>query len=72
MGDDEYRVYFLPFPGDVDGAVRIDEDGFPSVYLNVYLSPAAARDAFDHEIRHVTRDDFRSKKSIRAVERDAG
>ena len=72
MGEDEYRVYFLPFPGDIGGATRIDCDGFASIYINAYLAPNAARETFDHEIRHIRTNDFYNQKSIRAVERDAG
>ena len=72
MDEDEYRVYYLPFPGDIDGATRIDADGFASIYISTNLSPKAARKAFDHEIRHIRNDDFYSKKRIRTVEIGAG
>ena len=51
--DEEYRVYLMPFPGDVLGAVRVDAEGFPSIYINDALSPAARRRVFDHELRHI-------------------
>lgn len=72
MYEDEYRVYFLPFSGDIEGATRIDPDGFPSIYINAALSPMAARKTFDHEIHHVEHDDFHNGKGIRTAERDAG
>ena len=39
--DGEYRVYLVSFPGDIKAAVRLDEEGFPSIYINAALSPAA-------------------------------
>lgn len=68
MTEDEYRVYLVKFPGTIHGAVSIDADGFPSIYINDALSPDAKRAAFLHEIRHIERDDFYNNKSIREVE----
>ena len=71
MDEDEYRVYFLPFPGDINGGVRIDNDGFASIYINAYLSPKAAKEAFAHEIQHIQNDDFYNDKDITTAEREA-
>ena len=68
MDEDEYRVYFLPLPGDIEGATRIDCDGFASIYINAYLAPKAAKETLDHEIRHIKRNDFYSWKKIKEVE----
>ena len=66
--DGEYRVYLVPFPGDIKAAVRLDEDGFPSIYINAALSPAARRAAFLHEIRHIRRSDHTNARTIKEVE----
>lgn len=66
--DDYYRVYLVPLPGDIKGAVRIDEEGFASIYINDDLSPKAKKAAFLHEIRHITRNDHTNKRNIREVE----
>ena len=67
---DEYRVYMVPFPGDVLGAVRIDVEGFPSIYINDALSPEARKKAFLHELRHIQRDDMYNGKPIEEIEAD--
>ena len=71
MTDDEYRVYMMPFPGDILATVRVDADGFPSIYINDALSPDAKKRAFAHELRHIADEDFYNDRSIEEVERDA-
>lgn len=66
--DDEYRVYMMPFPGDIKAAVRVDTEGFPSIYINDALAPEAAKRAFLHELRHIERDDLYNDRPIRDVE----
>lgn len=66
--DEEYRVYLMSFPGDVLGAVRVDADGFPSIYINDALSPDARRRVFDHELRHIRDDDHYNDRPIEEVE----
>ena len=66
--DGEYRVYLVSFPGDIKAAVRLDEEGFPSIYINAALSPAARRAAFLHEIRHIWRGDHYGTRTIKEVE----
>ena len=70
LTDDEYRVYMIPLPGDINGAVRLDADGFPSIYINDRLSPAARKKAFIHELRHIERDDFYNNLPLDAIEQD--
>lgn len=66
--DNEYRVYMVPLPGDIEGAIREDCEGFASIYINDWLSPAARRKAFDHELRHMIRDDLHNNRPIKEVE----
>ena len=68
MTDGEYKVYLVNFPGDVLGVVRIDEDGFASIYINDQLSPQAKRRVFLHEVKHIRRNDCFNGKTIREVE----
>ena len=63
-----YRVYMVKLPGDVRGAVRLDEEGFASIYINDDLPPEEKRKVFRHEIRHIRRGDHFSPASIRQVE----
>lgn len=68
MNDDEYRVYLVKLPATIHGAVRLDQDGFPSIYINDDLSPQAKKDAFDHEMRHIRNDDMYNDRPIEEVE----
>lgn len=68
----EHTVYLVPLPGDIKAAVQIDIDGYPSIYINDALSPAAKKKAFLHEMRHVVHDDFYNDKPIREIEDNAG
>lgn len=68
MNDDEYRVYLVKLPATIHGAVRLDQDGFPSIYINDDLSPKAKKDAFDHEMRHIRNDDMYNDRPIKEVE----
>lgn len=68
MTDGEYCVYLVHFPGDVMGVVRIDEDGFASIYINDQLSPKAKKAVFLHEIRHISRNDHANTRNIWEVE----
>ena len=66
--DDYYRVYLVPLPATVRGAVRLDEDGFASIYINSRLSEQTKKAAFLHEMRHIRRKDHTNKRNIREVE----
>ncbi len=72
IDEDGYRVYFLPLPGDIHGAHRVDCDGYASIYINVNLAPDAARETVDHELRHIRNDDLHNALDIRDAERMAG
>lgn len=71
LNDDEYRVYMMPFPGDILGAVRLDAEGYPSIYINDSLSPAARKRAFLHELKHIINDDFYNGLPIEVIENEA-
>ncbi len=67
----EYSVYLVPFPGSLAAAVRLSEDGtYPSIYINIQLSPEARRRALSHELNHIDQDDFYNDLPIEAVETD--
>ena len=68
LTDGDYRVYMVSLPGSIGGAVRIDADGFASVYINDNLSRPARRESCDHELNHIRRDDMYSTCDIRTVE----
>lgn len=60
----DYRVYKVNLPGDIHGAIRLDENGFASIYINDSLSPAASQRTLTHELRHLRRGDFTNELSI--------
>lgn len=66
--DEEYRVYMINLPGSIRGAVRLDEDGFASVYINDQLSPKAKKAALRHEVRHIRQNDHENRRSIMEIE----
>lgn len=66
--DGEYSVCLVPFPGDIKAAVRVDCDGYPTIYINQNLSPEARKNAFLHEMRHILHNDFYNNKTIREAE----
>lgn len=68
MNEDEYRVYFVAFPATIRAACRIDETGFPSIYINDALSPQAKKAAFLHELNHIKRNDHYNDKTIKRIE----
>ena len=68
---DDYRVVFMPFPGDVLGAVRVDADGYPTVYINEALSLEARRKTLIHELRHIERGDLSNHLTIYQAEAEA-
>ena len=68
LTENEYHVYIVSLPGDINEAVRVDADGFASIYINDCLSPAARRAAFDHAVQHIVRNDHFNDLSIREVE----
>jgi hypothetical protein len=68
----EFAVRLVDLPGDIHAAVKITRDGtdFANIYINDKLAPAARLRAFNHERRHVRRDDFRNDMTIEEVEDD--
>lgn len=64
IADGEYRVYLVKMPGDVRGAVRIDHDGFASIYINEALTPKEKKAVFLHEVTHIEENDFFNSRKI--------
>lgn len=67
---DEYKVYLVPFPGDIRAAVRLDAEGFPSIYINDKLSPEAKKRALMHELKHIQRDDIYNSMTLQEIEHE--
>ncbi len=60
-------MYVVPLPGLVKGLIKAVPDG-ELILINEYLSDKAKREALDHELMHLKRDDLFSDKSIEEVE----
>ena len=72
LTDGDFVVRVVPFPGSVRGALRVDSENFGNIYINDALSPDARRRAFEHEVRHLLREDLFSDAPIEEVENCRG
>ena len=68
---DDYNVVLLDLPGDVLAAVRVDYNGYPTIYVNSQLSEPARRQAVAHELAHIAGDDFSNHLTIYDAEKRA-
>lgn len=68
---DDYIVRMMDLPGDIHAVCVLDRDGIAMIYINSQLSPEARRAAFDHEMRHVARNDFFNHLTIQDAESGA-
>ena len=64
----DYKVYLVKLPSTVYGAVRVDRDGFYSVYINDGLPDDMQRHVMDHEMVHMERGDFENGLTIGEAE----
>lgn len=70
LWDGDYKVYMVNFHTcAIKGAVREDENGFASIYINEQCAPEARKRALAHEIRHIINNDLSNDRPIREVER---
>lgn len=68
---DDYNVVGVQMPGDIKAAVRIDDSGYPTIYLNINLSQETQQRALRHELHHIENGDFFSHLTIQDVETGA-
>ena len=68
---DDYNVIFVRLPGDVLAVVRVDINGYPTVYMNEALSIPARRMALRHELWHFAQGDFTNHVTIYDAEKRA-
>ena len=66
--NDEVIVTLHDLPTSVQGALSIDNDGTPCIHLNSRLSHNAQRKAFEHEMQHLSNNDFDNRKRIDIIE----
>lgn len=65
---DDYKVYLVKLPSTVYGAVRVDRDGFYSVYVNDGLPEEKQRQVIAHEMTHIERGDLFNSLTIADAE----
>lgn len=65
---DDYHAYYIPMPCRIRGLVSMDENCYPSVYINSRLSREMQRRALFHELKHIERGDPYNTLSIHEVE----
>ena len=68
---DDYNVIMMPFPGDILAAVRVDASGYPTIYINDYLSTPSKQIALRHELAHILRGDLTNHLTIYDAEKGA-
>lgn len=69
----DYFVYIVPFPNyAADGFVVSNGDGTCSVLLNANTTLERQRDAMDHELVHIQRDDLFREGDVTEMEAAAG
>jgi hypothetical protein len=71
FGPDEYAVIMYNLPGDIPSAVRVDVNGFPTVYINDALCTPAKRTALKHELAHAENDGWYNHLTIYDEEKRA-
>lgn len=54
----DYIVRYVSLPMHVHGMTVLDENGFYNVYINRDQSDEIQRAAYDHELKHLERNDF--------------
>lgn len=69
----DYFVRYIPFPpdnGTKGGFVMPNEDGTFSIYLDERLmGQPILEDTYDHEVMHITNEDFYNGKPITEIEK---
>lgn len=68
LTDGDFHVYLLPFDGDVEGCVTMDENCFYSIYINSNLPPDRQRKVLKHELNHILNNDFYNELPINVIE----
>ncbi len=65
---DDYYIRYINMPSSTRGMTVQDGDGFYNIYINANISADAQQEAIQHELKHVQREDFDNKKSLREAE----
>ena len=68
---EDYHVFVITMPASVHALVSLDDDGYPTVFINARDDTVTQRRALKHELEHLTNDDFNNDDPIKTVERRA-
>ena len=66
---DDYHVYIITMPPSVHALVSLDDDGYPTIFINARDDTVTQRRSLRHELRHLTHNDFYNNATIRDAER---
>lgn len=68
--ENEIPTFIVDLPHHVSGLTCVDEEGNPTVYLNARHSSQKNKAAYEHELKHIQRDDLYNLRTIQEVEPD--
>lgn len=66
--EDNVKIRCIDLPCTIKGITVQDGNGFYNVYINAKLSEEAQKQALEHELTHIKRNDFYSFEPIQAIE----
>ncbi len=61
-------VRIIDMPTSVRGYTSLDPDGDYNIYINGRMSQSQQMRTYEHEMRHIVRDDFSDRKTIKEAE----
>jgi len=67
----DYRIRMVELPLSVHGTTVPNTDGSFDVFINSRLSQRDREETIEHELSHIDRDHFHSRRSIASIEREA-
>ena len=65
----DYVIRVIPLPKRINGFVTYDDEARANIYINENISDEQKRQAYQHEMRHIRRNDTSNGMEISAVER---
>lgn len=66
-----YKVYYLPFPETIRGAVHLCKNGDYIIGINEKLSRDEAAKTLRHELHHIRKNHFFDPRQLDAIEAEA-
>ncbi len=61
-------VRIIDLPCTIRGYTALDDEGDYNIYLNARLSPQQQKNAYSHELKHITRNDWDDSKTVEMAE----